>query len=151
GLRRHSTSVFDPNKYVFEEGQHLDTNFIYGLIDSLNPQLSGEGSEDEKIKEHRDNPRVFSHILEHNFLERKDDNTVELIGVSIGISLKSVYRFQTEIGGPYYYENISQSEMMEEGKKIADKVLQEIRNEIPELENVPIMIALFREEEQSSP
>src|SRR5699024_8082323 len=28
GLRRHSTDVFDPKKYVFEEGQYLDTETI---------------------------------------------------------------------------------------------------------------------------
>lgn len=149
GLRRHSTSVFSPDKYVFEEGQYLTTEKIFELIDSLNPSISGKGSKDEKIKEHRDNPRVFSHILEHNFLERKENN-VELVGVSIGIALKSVYRFQTEIGGPYYYENISESEMIEEGEKIAQEVLVALR-EIEELKNIPIMIALFREEEQSSP
>src|SRR5690625_1338507 len=36
GLRRHSIDVFDPEKYVFEEGQHLTTSFIYRLIDELN-------------------------------------------------------------------------------------------------------------------
>lgn len=149
GLRRHSTSVFSPEKYVFEEGQYLTTEKIYELIDTLNPKISGKGSKEEKIKEHRDNPRVFSHILEHNFLERKN-NQVELVGVSIGIALKSVYRFQTEIGGPYYYEKISESEMIKEGERIAQEVLNTLR-EMEELKDIPIMIALFREEEQSSP
>lgn len=146
GLRRHSTEVFDPDKYVFEEGQHLKTDFIYSLIDSLNPKIKDSGNQDE----HRNNPRVFSHILEQNFLRKNDNNSVELVGVSIGISLKSVYRFQTEIGGPYYYEKIPQKEMLAEGKKIADEVLKEIR-QLDGLQDIPIMIALFREEEQSSP
>ena len=149
GLRRHSTTVFDPKKYVFEEGQYLKTETIYSLIDSLNPKVKEKGNKEEQIKEYRKNPRVFSHILEQNFLEKKE-NRVELVGASIGISLKSVYRFQTEIGGPYYYEKIPKAEMIEEGKKIAEQVLQELR-QIDELKNVPIMIALYREEEQSSP
>src|SRR5690625_5755086 len=37
GLRRHSTDLFDPKKYVFEEGQYLDTETIYDLLDSLKP------------------------------------------------------------------------------------------------------------------
>lgn len=150
GLRRHSTNVFSPKKYVFEEGQYLDTEFIYSLIDSLNPKVKDGKGKKEQIKAFRENPRIFSHILEQNFLEKKEGNTVELVGASIGISLKSVYRFQTEIGGPYYYEDIPENKMIEEGKKIAASVLEEIRD-IPELEKVPIMIALFREEEQSSP
>ncbi len=155
GLRRHSTTVFDPKKYVYEEGQYLETEFIYEIIDSLNPNVKEKKDEKEQIKEHRNNPRVFSHILEQNYLERKDNNTVELVGLSIGISLKSVYRFQTETGGDYYYEKIPKKEMEEEGKKIAQKVLEAIRElgeqEDEELKKVPIMIALFREEEQSSP
>jgi len=145
GLRRHSVSVFSPDKYVFEEGQYLSQEKIYDLIDDLNPKLKDSSSK----KEHKNNPRVFSHILEQNFLERKGDR-VELVGVSIGISLKSVYRYQTEIGGPYYYEDIPMREMIEEGERIAQAVLEEIR-QIEGLESVPIMFALFREAEQSSP
>src|SRR5690606_556256 len=145
GLRRHSVSVFSPEKYVFEEGQYLTTDKIYELIDSLNPEIKDPANK----KDHEENPRVFSHILEHNFLERKD-NRVELVGVSIGIALKSVYRFQTETGGPYYYEEIPEGEMIAEGERIANAVLEEVRG-IDELSNVPIMIALFQEEEQSSP
>src|SRR5690625_2598526 len=158
GLRRHSTSVFDPKKYVFEEGQYLSTDAIYTLIDSLNPEieelteveLEDDDKKNAKIKEHRENPRVFSHVLEQNFLKRTDNDSVELVGISIGIALKSVYRFTVEVGGPYYYEDISESEMIEEGKKVADHVLETIR-EIDGLKEVPVLFALFREEEQSSP
>lgn len=153
GLRRHSTDMFDPKKYVFEEGQYLSTEAVYDLIDSLNPKVKEKKKKEDKIKEHRKNPRVFSHVLEQNFLERKD-NRVELVGVSIGISLKSVYKFQTEVGGPDYYEDISKDEMLKEGKKIAEKVLAEVREQVYDqegIEDIPVMIALFREEEQSSP
>ena|SRR5690625_1451568 len=150
GLRRHSVDVFDPKKYLFEEGQYLDTDFIFGMIDDLNPEIKDKEKKEDQIKEHRNNPRVFSHILEHNFLKRNDDDSVELVGLSIGISLKSVYRFQVETGGANYYETIPKSEMLEEGKKIAEEVLAEIREQ-EGLENVTVMMALFREEEQSSP
>lgn len=146
GLRRHSTDVFNPDKYLFEEGQYLSTDFIYSLIDELNPTIKDDSSK----KEHEENPRYLSHILEQNFLTQTDNNTVKLEGVSIGIALKSVYQFQTEVGGPSYYEDISKREMLKEGKKIAEQVLQNVR-EIEELENVPILIALYREEQQSSP
>ncbi len=145
GLRRHSTDVFSPDKYVFEEGQYLTEEKIFDLIDQLNPKLK----DSSKKKEHQENPRIFSHVLEQNFLERKGDR-VELVGVSIGIALKSVYRYQTEIGGPYYYEDIPMKDMIEEGERVAQAVLKEIR-QIEGLESVPIMFALFREAEQSSP
>ncbi|MGM8212072.1 CamS family sex pheromone protein [Virgibacillus sp. W0430] len=121
------------------------------LQQGLNPAMEDlEGLDDkEKVKKHRENPRYLSHILEQNYLERQDDNTVKLVGVSIGLALKSVYRFQTEETGPYY-EKISKKEMLEEGKKLAQTILKRVR-EIDTLKDVPIMIALYREEERSSP
>lgn len=147
GLRRHSTEVFDPEKYFYEEGQYLTKDMVIRWIDELNPERPSTGSDQQ---EYRDNPRYLSHILEQNFLKRNEDNTVELVGVSIGLALKSVYRFQTEIGGPYYYEDIPLEEMLEKGKEIAQSILERVR-EIDGLNEVPIMIALFREEEHSSP
>ncbi len=150
GLRRHSVDVYDPSKYLFEEGQYLSTEFIYEMIDEMNPDVKEEGDKEDKIKAHRNNPRVFSHILEQNFLKKNEDDSVELVGLSIGISLKSVYRFQVETGGADYYEKIPQAEMIEEGKKVAEEVLKEIRQQ-EELKDVNVMIGLFREEEQASP
>lgn len=157
GLRRLSTDVYDPKKYLFEEGQYLGTEFIYEeLIGKLNPEVKDKKGKKDQIKEHRDNPRVLSHVLEQNYLKKNDDNSVELVGLSIGISLKSVYRFQAETGGDYYYEDISKSEMIKEGEKVAEAILEEIRHPDEEdgiegLEDVQIMFSLFREEEQSSP
>ncbi|MFD2045206.1 CamS family sex pheromone protein [Ornithinibacillus salinisoli] len=111
----------------------------------LNPPIEDEDSKDEQ----EDNPRYLSHILEQNFLRKKEDNTVELVGVSIGLALKSVYRYQTEVGGPYYYKEISESKMLKQGQEIAQTVLERLR-EMEGLENVPIMIALYREEAQGS-
>lgn len=146
GLRRHSVDVFDPEKYYFEEGQYLTTEMTYDLIDQLNPKIKEDSSE----KDHRKNPRHLSHILEQNFLKRNEDNTVQLEGVSIGIALKSVYGFQTETGGPSYYEDISKQETLDKGKEIAEEVLKKVRK-IEGLENKKIMIALYREQEQASP
>ncbi len=104
--------------------------------------------DDWSEKDYRDNPRYLSHVLEQNYLHKQKDGSVKLAGVSIGLAMKSVYRFQ--IGGTYYYEDISKDEMMKQGKKLADDIVKEMR-EIEGLENVPIMVALYQEEEQSSP
>lgn len=112
----------------------------------LNPAIGDETS----AEEHKKNPRYLSHVLEQNFLRKNEDNSVEVAGVSIALSLRTVYRYQTDKDGPYYYEDIPKNEMMEEGKKMAQKVLERIRK-IDSLESVPVMIALYQEEEQSSP
>lgn len=135
------------------DGRTVDKDQIREELQTgLNPPIEDMEAldEEERINEHRENPRYISHILEQNFLERKEDNTVELVGVSIGVALKSVYQFQTEIGGASHYKEISEREMLEEGKKAAEKILDRVR-EIEALQDVPIMIALYREAEQSSP
>lgn len=154
GLMRHSREHYDPSEMYYQEGQYLTKDHVFQLIDELNPQIDEEELEksdkDTKIKTYEDNPRYLTHILEQNYLQRNEDNTVEIAGISLGIALKSVYRFQTEIGGPYYYKEIPEKEMLEQGEKIAQQVV----NELKALENfpdVPIMIALFREAEQNSP
>lgn len=158
GLRRHSTEHFSPDKYVYEEGQYLTEDYIFSLVESLNPdvdELKPSDAKDKKKKkkkekEFRENPRVFSHVLEQNYLKKNDDDSVDLVGVSIGIALKSQYNFQVEENGDDYFEDIPKKEVMEEGQRIAEEVLEEVRR-IDELKNVPIMIGLFQEEEQSSP
>ncbi|MGP4040900.1 CamS family sex pheromone protein [Gracilibacillus sp. D59] len=157
GLRRHSKEVYDPEKYYFQEGQYLTEDILYNWLErfdkdkeplGLNPELKkGENETDKEAEEN--NPKYLSHILEQNYLTKSKEDAVELAGISIGIAMKSVYRFQTEIGGPYYYKDISESKMMSEANKIAGKVVQRIR-QMEGLKNVPIMLAIFREESQNS-
>ncbi|SFM11778.1 Protein involved in sex pheromone biosynthesis [Gracilibacillus orientalis] len=157
GLRRHSMEVYDPDTYYFQEGQYLTDDILYNWLSrydeedqpsGLNPELEKEGKEGEK-----DNPKYLSHILEQDYLRKTDDDSVELAGISIGIAMKSVYRFRTQLEdgtySPYYEEEISKKDMMSEANDIAEKIVQRIR-EMEGLENVPIMLAIFREEEQNS-
>ncbi|MFD1037099.1 CamS family sex pheromone protein [Virgibacillus byunsanensis] len=146
GLRRHSKAEFDPEKYFYQEGQYLTEDMVIDWIDGLNPVV--EDDEEEEV--YRENPRYLSHVLEQNYLRKKEDNTVELVGISIGIAMKSVYRFQTEPGGPYYYEDISQREMMEQANEMAQTMLERVR-QMDELNGVPIMFAIYREADQGSP
>src|SRR5699024_12111945 len=104
----------------------------------------------KKEKEFRENPRVFSHVLEQNYLKKNDDDSVDLVGVSIGIALKSQYNFQVEENGDDYFEDIPKKEVMEEDQRVAEEVLKEVRR-TDELKNVPIMRGLLQEEEQYSP
>lgn len=183
GLRRLSQEHYDPETYLFEEGQYLSENTVYSWLgreltkDQLEREVNTEVEtlekkqmtvdkdkiredlqqglnppieDDEDKKAHEESPRYLSHILEHNFLVQNDDDTVSLEGISIGLAMKSVYRYQTEVGGPYYYENISKKDMLKRGYELADTVLERVR-EIEGLEDVPVMIGIYREEEQSSP
>ncbi|ASN06995.1 CamS family sex pheromone protein [Virgibacillus necropolis] len=132
----------DVNEDIIEE---IRKSVIEEETKGLNPALKDNPNESD----YRNNPRYLSHILEQNFLKKNKDNTVELVGMSIGLALKSEYRFQTETGGPYYYEKISQEEMLKQGKQMAQTILERIRK-MEGLENIPIMFALYREEAQGS-
>nr|WP_054752625.1 CamS family sex pheromone protein [Piscibacillus salipiscarius] len=129
---------FSPDDYLFQEGQYLDEGTIFDWIDSLNPPNKNS----KKKKYHEENPRIFSHVLEHNYLVRTKDNRVELGGIAIGIALKSEYSFSIE--GNSYSTDISYDEMLSKGKEVTNSLLSRIRD-IEELENVPVMVALYRE------
>lgn len=144
GLRRHSVDVFDPDKYFFDEGQYLKEDVVIEWIDGLNPPKN----ENKTVDDFRKNPRYLSHVLEQNFLKKNDDNTTELVGVSIGLALKSVYHFEAE--GKAYNEKISKEDMLKQGEELAQTVLERVRK-IEAIQGVPVMIALYREEDQSSP
>ncbi|MBU5593895.1 CamS family sex pheromone protein [Amphibacillus sp. MSJ-3] len=153
-LRRHSTSVFDPDTYFFQEGQQISYSELFSWLEresdsseeGLNPpiDIDKNTSTEESIEKERENPKYLSHILEQNYLTRSDDNVVQLAGISIGIAMKSNYRFQTEVGGPFYYENISKKEMLSEAKPIAEEVVKRIRAK-DGLQDIPIMVAIYRE------
>lgn len=153
-LRRHSASVFDPKTYFFQEGQQIGYSELFSWLErqsdsselGLNPSvdIDEDASTEEKIEIERANPKYLSHILEQNYLVRTEDNVVQLAGISIGIAMKSVYRFQTEIGGPFYYEEIDYDEMMNQATKVAEQVVSRLRAK-DGLQEIPIFVAIYRE------
>ncbi|QDP39250.1 CamS family sex pheromone protein [Radiobacillus deserti] len=155
GLKRHSKDAFDPDKYYFQEGQYLTEDIVYDWLSSSNPKEEGNQglnpplSENATKEEHQENPRYLSHILEQNYLLKTSEDRIVLGGVSVALAMKSVYQFQTEIGGPYYYEKISKKEMLSKGQEIAQKIVERMR-QMDGLSKVPIMVSLYREEAADS-
>lgn len=152
GLRRHSVDYFDPEDYYFQEGRYLDEETVINWIDELNPERPDDLQDWDK-EANENNPRIFSHILEQNYLLQQDndeENAVQVAGISIGIALKSVYRYQLEQGGDYFYYDISMNEMLAKGYEVAESVVERLR-ESEDVPDVPILIALYREEAQNSP
>ncbi|WP_062322606.1 CamS family sex pheromone protein [Halolactibacillus sp. JCM 19043] len=158
-LRRHSTDVFDPDDYFFQEGQQIGRSELYSWLEryseasqyGLNPAVSytEDSSLEEKLADERDNPKYLTHILEQNFLVRTEEDTVKLAGISLGIAMKSEYQFQTEIGGPFYYESISTEKMMTEAKRVASEAVTRLRQK-DGLMDVPIMVAIYQEAARNS-
>ena len=165
GLMRLAQEDFSTETYLFKEGQFLDSSTVKSWLQreytkdqlaekkmeadenlGLNPIDPGTGDIDERNKE---NPIYLAHILEHNYMVKKSDDTVGLGGVVIGLALNSVHYYQKEAYGATFETEISEKEMLEEGKKIAEEVLQRLRN-MKGLDEVPITIALFKQQANTS-
>ncbi len=163
GLLRLAQTQFSPDKYVFQEGQHLDRDTVNAwlrrqytkeqlkdrkLSEEENIGLNPLNDEKGSVKEQNEkNPLYLAHILEHNFLI-KNDQTVKLGGVTIGLALNSVHHYETEQGYDGQY-NISRKDLEAEGKKIAEEVIKRLRA-MKGLEKVPIQIALFEQKGKNS-
>lgn len=169
GLMRIAQKTFSTKDYLFQEGQYLDKRTAQLLVErkrtdaqqaelekklnkkvpniGLNPVLeeNAAGTAEEKNAK---SPIYISNILEHNYLVKKSDNKVELGGVVIGLAMNSVHYFNTEQGYPRE-QQISVEESLAQGKKMAQTVLELLRKK-DELKNVPIIIAIYRQEAKSS-
>ncbi|MEA3575028.1 CamS family sex pheromone protein [Peribacillus frigoritolerans] len=165
GLMRLAQTQFDPEDYLFQEGQMLDSSTISSWLNrkytdsqlkekkmkasqnlGLNPVDPGKGDIDKRNEE---NPIYLAHILEHNYLVKTKDNSVSLGGVVIGLALNSVHYYQKEAFGATYENEIDSKKLKQEGEKIAAEVLKRLRK-MDKLKNVPITIALFEQNEKSS-
>jgi protein involved in sex pheromone biosynthesis len=159
GLMRIAQKNFDPNKYLFREGQEIKRNTVKLWLNRkfTKAQLSAEGlKEDENIglnpldeKGDKKTPIYLAHILEQDYLIKDNKNTVKLGGVVIGLALNTTYYYQTVQYGPTYEKKITRSEFEAQGKKIASEVLQRLRN-TKDIKDVPITIALYETASKSS-
>ncbi len=154
GLMDLSVNHFATEKYYLQEGQYLDEQMIKQWLGrkteegiGLNPAIetrTGDVLEDEKKY-----PLILSHVVEHNFIH-KESNKLE--GMSIAISLNEFYDIRVaDDKGLIYTGQVKvdqndddSNDVKNYGKKIAGKIIQDIRNnkKIPE---VPIYLTLYQE------
>ncbi|WP_019155508.1 CamS family sex pheromone protein [Robertmurraya massiliosenegalensis] len=165
GLMRIAQNTFNPDKFLFQEGQYLDRKTVGLWLNrkytdeqveklemkaeeniGLNPVDPGEGDVQTR---NRENPIYLAHILEHNYLVRGEDGTARLGGIVIGLAMNSVHYFQEVQYGATYETKIEHAVLDREGKRIAQEVVGRLR-QIKGLEKVPITIALFEQESNSS-
>jgi len=149
GLMRISHHEFDTENYYFQEGQYLAESTVSSWLarssqteDGLNPPTTDTMTPEERAKKA---PIYLSHIVEQNYLTKTKDNKVKLGGISIGLALNSIYYYQKEQYGEYYEEPISESELVEQGKKMAAEIVSRLRTR-DELKDIPIVVGLFKQQ-----
>ncbi|ERI50452.1 hypothetical protein N878_25735 [Pseudomonas sp. EGD-AK9] len=88
-------------------------------------------------------------MLEHDYLVRKDKNSIQLGGVMIGLALNSVYYYREKTGDPQKEVEIKDSTLRQQGEKIAQEVINRLRKK-DNLKNVPITVALYKQASKTS-
>ncbi|WP_421178389.1 CamS family sex pheromone protein [Metabacillus dongyingensis] len=171
GLMRVAQEEFSPDNHLYQEGQYLDEKTVREWLgrklegdklkeaqvkakanketfknEGLNPIASTEG---DYIQQNENSPIYLAHMLEHNYLVRKSENTVELGGVVIGLALNSVHYYREAVGEPQREYVIDPQKLEAEGKKMAEEVIKRVRSQ-KGLENVPVVIALYKQAPKSS-
>lgn len=164
GLMRLAQDEFDPDNYFLRDGQVLSESEIQAWIDrrsenneiGLNPELgvSQSASVKEKMEAHEQSPKYLSYVLEQNYLIKKNDESVDLGGIAIGVSLHSIYNFIVEDAEGKYHEGAvdlrsNPAKILEEGKQMAQHIVQYLR-EKEEAKDVPIFVAIYQEETRDS-
>ena len=147
GLMRLSLNQFPTDKYYFQEGQYLDAKTVKSWLARSNQDKLGLNPSDKglsPVKRAEEAPIYVAHIIEQNYLTKTDDKKVKLGGISIGLALNSIYYYQKEEYGATYEQEIPPAQLLENGKKIAQKVVKRLRN-MDGLGNVPITVGLYKQ------
>jgi len=173
GLMRIAQDTFNTDKYFFQEGQYLTeptvTNWLKredekpGKTKSdfdqtgLNPKLGAKVSEadpqyvDKMLEANKNNPKYLSYVLEHNYLVQSGDGKVKLGGIVVGLSFNSTYYYDVNKDSLIYPGEVKldREKVKKEAQKIAGQVASRLRTD-PKLQEVPIVVALYQEEERDS-
>lgn len=146
GLINLSKTEFPTNKYLFQEGQYINSKTAKKWLarqssnnpDGLNPSDNGQTDPNKR------NPIYLQQLLEQDFVTN-NNNKVNLAGMSIGLGLNSVDTYTKQQYGATYETKISQAADEQQGKQMAAKVLSRLRQMKGISNNIPIMIALYRQ------
>ncbi|MDF7626420.1 CamS family sex pheromone protein [Leuconostocaceae bacterium ESL0723] len=138
-----SKSHFKTSRYIFQEGQYLSADKVSDLLarqdkdheDGLNPKDNGKTDSSRE-------PIYVQTLTEQDFMTKDGDN-LKLAGMVVGVAMNTQDQYQKEQYGTTYSQNISDADRIAYGKKIAPKLLQQIRATSGVSKDVPIVIAMY--------
>ncbi|WP_245638988.1 CamS family sex pheromone protein [Priestia koreensis] len=162
GLMRLAKDNYPSSKYLFQEGQYIDKDTAKAwvarkLTDQQYAQAKKKNKDVQNIglnpintnnKGGKTSPIYLSHLVEQDYLVKKNGKEVELGGIMLGLAMNPVNSY-VEADGTPQEEITSRAKLQDEGQKIANQVVERMRK-MKGLENVPINIALFEEKPNSS-
>ena len=131
-LIRISTIKFSVDKYFYQEGQYLTKKDLSSLLS--NEKLNN--IEKKKIDNKTIKPIVVSGIFEKNFLNKSGD----IKGISLGIVLNKYQEYDSNNN----FVELSDEDVIKIGKNAGKEVIKYLRDN-NELDNIPILVALYVE------
>lgn len=145
GLMSLSQAHFDTDNHYFQEGQYIDSKTANSWLkreskenpNGLNPKDNGKDDPKER------NPYYLNSVLEQDYMIKKDDK-FSLGGISIGLSMNAIDYYQKVEFGDEYQTKISRDELLKQGKIMADKIVQQLR-EVEGVGKVPIVVGIFEQ------
>ncbi|MEH6892226.1 CamS family sex pheromone protein [Bacillus sp. JJ864] len=115
GLMNIALKQFDTKNYYFQSSEYLSSKAL------------------EKLITGQETPYV-SNIIEHDYFTKKDNNTLALGGIVVGLAMTS---------------NHSNEEILNKGNEMANELLKELhRSDVTR--TVPITFAIFKQESKNS-
>ena len=87
--------------------------------------------------------------MEQNYLV-KEENTVKLAGVSVGLALNSIYYYTKEDYGATYEEVLTQAQIEENGKKNCGRSRESYASNRRIYADVPIVVGLFKQNSRNA-
>ena len=168
GLLEISQEHFSTDNHLIQEGQYLDSSTVnkwleryrpegkgfnqYGdpitvdessqNLEGLNPQHNGSKEPDERT------PIFLESILEQNYVT-ETENGYKLSGISIGLAMNTVDYYQKKQFDATFETKISEEELIQQGKEMADKIIERMR-QVEGLEEIPIVVGIFKQTPQDS-
>ena len=144
GLLDISKKQFSTKKYIFQEGQYISSAKAQDWLERKshkNPE--GLNPFDKK------SPIYLQSIEEQDYM-KQSGKKLKLSGMTIGLSLNSVYYYDKGKSGTQESENISDQDLINQGENIANKVIKRVRQIKGVSDNLPVVIALYKQSSEDS-
>ena len=159
GLTQLATKQFSTDKYDLEEGQLLSTATTRKWLARQKGKFSKSGDTDNslglnpasnnKTDPTKRNPIYLQQLLEQDFMV-STGNTMKLGGIAVGLGMNSIDYYTKSQYGATFETQISEADMIAQGKRMASQVVSRLRQMKGVGQNTPIIIGLYRQAAQDS-
>ncbi|WP_294975407.1 CamS family sex pheromone protein [uncultured Leuconostoc sp.] len=138
-----SKTQFKPSQYIFQEGQYLSSDTVNDLLSRKSSNNSnGLNPEDNGKTDSSRDPIYVQTLTEQDFMTKSGDN-LKLAGIVVGVAMNTQDEYQKEQYGTTYKQEISETDRVAYGKKVAPQIIKKIRSQSGVSKNTPVVVAMY--------